>query len=94
MKGSIRLRSKGSWEITIDTGRDVATGKRLRHFESVQGTKKDAQRRLYEIIYTLLSKVPMSGLAGSRSPSSLGSGSGTTSERIPRLEHMNGMRKS
>jgi len=53
MKGSIRQRSKGSWEITIDTGRDGATGKRLRHFESIQGTKKDAQRRLYELLHTL-----------------------------------------
>ena len=53
MKGSIRQRSKGSWEITIDTGRDGAAGKRLRHFESVKGTKKDAQRRLHELLHTL-----------------------------------------
>lgn len=53
MKGSIRLRSKGSWEICIDVGRDPATSKRLRHFESVQGTKKDAQRRLHELLHTL-----------------------------------------
>jgi len=43
MKGSIRQRSKGSWEITIDIGRDPATGKRQRHFESLRGTKKVAQ---------------------------------------------------
>jgi len=49
MRGSIRQRTKGSWEITIDTGRDPATGKRLRHFESMNGTKKDAQRRLAEL---------------------------------------------
>jgi len=53
MKGSIRQRSKGSWEVCIDTGRDLATGKRLRHFESVKGTKKDAQRRLHELLHTL-----------------------------------------
>jgi len=53
MKGSIRQRSKGSWEITIDTGRDGATGKRLRHFESIKGTKKGAQRRLVELLHTL-----------------------------------------
>ena len=53
MKGSIRQRSKGSWEVCIDTGRDGATGKRLRHFESVKGTKKDAQRRLHELMHTL-----------------------------------------
>ncbi len=49
MRGSIRQRSKGSWEITIDIGRDPATGKRLRCFETMEGTKKDAQRRLVEL---------------------------------------------
>ncbi|MBA7634476.1 putative prophage phiRv2 integrase [subsurface metagenome] len=53
MKGSIRQRSKGSWEVCIDTGRDPATGKRLRHFESVKGTKKAAQQRMHELLYTL-----------------------------------------
>jgi len=53
MRGSIRQRSKGSWEITIDTGRDGATGKRLRHFEGIKGTKKDAQKRLHELLYSL-----------------------------------------
>ena len=46
MKGSIRQRIKGSWEICIDVGRDSATGKRLRHFESVKGAKKEAQRKV------------------------------------------------
>ena len=49
MKGSIRRRSKGSWEITLDTAKDPATGKRLRHFESVRGTKREAQQRLAEL---------------------------------------------
>ena len=53
MKGSIRQRSKGSWEICIDTGRDPATGKRRRHFESVKGTKKVAQQRMHELLHTL-----------------------------------------
>ncbi len=53
MKGSIRQRSKGSWEICIDTGRDPATGRRLRHFESLRGTKKVAQQRMHELLYTL-----------------------------------------
>ena len=53
MKGSIRQRSKGSWEVCIDTGRDGATGKRLRHFESVKGTKKDAQKRLHELLLSV-----------------------------------------
>ena len=53
MKGSIRQRSKGSWEVCVDIGRDPATGKRLRHFESVKGTKKVAQQRMHELLHTL-----------------------------------------
>ncbi len=53
MKGHIRQRSKGKWEITIDTGRDSATGKRLRHFETVKGVKKDAQHRLAELLINI-----------------------------------------
>ena len=53
MRGSIRQRSKGSWEIAIDIGRDPSTNRRLRHFESVKGRKSDAQRRLHELLHTL-----------------------------------------
>ena len=52
MKGSLRQRSPGSWELTIDTGRD-ALGKRQRRFVTVQGTKAQAQRRLREFLTTL-----------------------------------------
>ena len=53
MKGSIRQRSKGSWEICIDTGRDPATGRRLRHFENVRCRKAEAQRRLRELLLSV-----------------------------------------
>jgi integrase len=53
MKGYIRQRSKGSWEITIDVGRNPATGRRMRHFETVKGTKKDAHQRLAELLVTV-----------------------------------------
>jgi len=53
MKGHIRQRSKGRWEITIDINRDPATGKRLRHFETVKGVKKDAQHRLAELLINI-----------------------------------------
>ncbi len=43
MKGSIRRRSKGSWELTIDLGYDTA-GKRKRKYVSVKGTKKLADQ--------------------------------------------------
>jgi integrase len=53
MRGSTRQRSKGSWEITVDIGRDPATGKRLRHFETVQGRKADVNKRLVELLATM-----------------------------------------
>ena len=53
MRGSIRQRTRGSWEITIDIGRDPATGKRLRHFETVRGRKADAEARLAELLHSL-----------------------------------------
>jgi len=53
MKGHIRQRSKGSWEIVIDVGRDPSTGKRLQHWETVRGTKRDAQQRLAELLVTI-----------------------------------------
>jgi len=53
MRGSIRKRSKTSWEICVDTGRNPETGKRLRHFESVKGSKRDAQRRLHELLLSV-----------------------------------------
>jgi len=37
----------------MDVGRDPTTGKRLRHFESVRGNKKEAQRRLAELMFNI-----------------------------------------
>ena len=53
MRGSIRQRSKGSWEITLDIGTDPATGKRLRHHESVRGRKADAETKLVELLHSM-----------------------------------------
>ena len=53
MKGSIRQRSRGNWQITIDLGRDGATGRRLRHYETVRGSKKLAQQRLAELLVSI-----------------------------------------
>lgn len=49
MNGSIRSRGKGTWELTIDLGRD-ADGKRRRKFVSVKGSKSEAQRKLRELV--------------------------------------------
>ena len=52
MKGSIRRRGKGSWELTIDLGRGP-DGKRQRKFMNVKGLKVDADRRLREVLGSL-----------------------------------------
>ncbi len=52
MKGSLRQRSLGSWELTIDTGRD-ALGKRQRRSVTVRGAKALAQRKLRELLTSL-----------------------------------------
>jgi len=45
----VRKRSKGSWEIYLDAGRDPGTGRRLRHYETIEGTKREAEQRLAEL---------------------------------------------
>jgi integrase len=49
MKGSIRQRNPGSWELQVFLGRG-SNGKRLRKTETVHGKKSEAQRRLREIL--------------------------------------------
>jgi len=52
MRGHIRQKSKGSWQIQIYTGLGP-DGKPRRHFETVHGRKGDAQRRLSELLVSL-----------------------------------------
>jgi integrase len=40
---SIRKRGKKSWEITIPLGLDRSTGKRLRDFQNLKGSKREAE---------------------------------------------------
>ena len=49
MKGGIRQRSPGTWELTLNLGRD-AQGIRRRRSLTVRGTKAQAQKRLREIL--------------------------------------------
>ena len=50
MRGYIRQRSKGSWTIWVDLGRDTETGKRKQQTLTVRGSKKDAERELRAIL--------------------------------------------
>ena len=52
MRGSIRSKSKNSWQLQIYTG-PGPDGKPRRHFETVRGRKGDAQRRLTELLSSL-----------------------------------------
>jgi len=52
MRGSIRPKSKNSWQLQIYTGQGP-DGKPRRHFETVRGRKGDAQRRLTELLASL-----------------------------------------
>ena len=48
MNGSIRRRGKGTYELTIDLGKD-SNGRRQRKFVNVKGTRKEADRKLREL---------------------------------------------
>ena len=52
MQGSIRQRSPGSWELTVDLGRDQS-GKRQRRYQTVRGTKAHATRELRKLLTNL-----------------------------------------
>jgi integrase len=50
MKGSIAQRGKHSWEVRVDLGADPETHKRRRRIETIKGPKREAQRRLAELL--------------------------------------------
>ena len=49
MRGHIKQRSKGSWSIVLDLGRDPSTGKRKQQWVTIRGTKKEAESKLAEL---------------------------------------------
>ena len=53
MRGHLRKRGKRSWAIVVDVGRDPVTGERRRKWISVKGTKRDAERRLAEVLHEI-----------------------------------------
>ena len=53
MKGHIRKRGQHSWGIAAELERDPATGKRRQHWETVKGTRKDAERRLRGLLTSI-----------------------------------------
>ena len=53
MRGHITKRGKDSYTIVLDLGRDPETGKRKQQWVSIKGTKKDAEKRLSELLHQL-----------------------------------------
>lgn len=53
MRGHIIKRYSNSYTIVLNLGRDPATGKRKQQWVSVKGTKKDAEKRLAELLHQL-----------------------------------------
>ena len=52
MRGTLKQRSKGSWSIVLDLPRDPATGKRRQQWHTVKCTKREAEKRLSELLQT------------------------------------------
>ena len=50
MRGTI-IKRGDSYRIKVSLGKDSVTGKYLSHYETVKGNKKDAERRLNELIH-------------------------------------------
>jgi len=53
MRGHITKRGKDSYSIAVSLGRDPSTGKYKYKWVSVKGTRKDAEKRLSELIHRL-----------------------------------------
>jgi integrase len=53
MRGHIVKRGKNSYSIAISLGKDATTGKYKQQWVSVKGTKKDAEKRLGELLHQL-----------------------------------------
>ena len=53
MRGHIVKRGKDSYSIAISTGKDATTGKYKYQWITVRGTKKDAEKKLAEVLHQL-----------------------------------------
>lgn len=50
MRGTIRARGKGTWQVQVYAGRDPHTGRERRIARTIHGTKRDAERALARLI--------------------------------------------
>ncbi len=50
MRGHIRKRSQGSWQISVSAGFDPLNGKRRQMWRTVRGSRKEAERELVRLL--------------------------------------------
>jgi integrase len=53
MRGHIIKRYEGSYSVVVNLGRDPVTGKRKQQWVSVKGTKKEAEKKLAELLHQM-----------------------------------------
>ena len=53
MRGHITQRSKGSWSLVIDLGRNPVTRKKRQQWVTVHGARKAAEKSLSELLHEL-----------------------------------------
>ena len=53
MRGHLRKRADRSWSVVVDIGHDPGTGKRRQKWIAVHGTKRDAEKKLAEVVRDL-----------------------------------------
>jgi integrase len=53
MRGHIVKRGKNSYTVVLNMGKDPVTGKRKQQWVSVKGNKKDAEKRLSEMLHQI-----------------------------------------
>ena len=53
MRGHIRKRGDRAWAVVVDIGHDPSTGKRRQKWVSAKGTKREAERKLAEVVLDL-----------------------------------------
>jgi integrase len=58
MPGHIRRRGRHSWQIVASAGFDPATGRRIRIWRTVKGSRKDAERELAKLLNEVAHGLP------------------------------------
>jgi hypothetical protein len=80
MKGHVRARGPGAWELKYDIGPDPVTGERRIRYATVRGGKREALRKLTE----LLSQVQRGDHPSARGRFTVGAGSKAGLQTMPR----------